>query len=319
MQRRAPAGLRLPSRPHLSTNLRRRPAPAFSVLAKLLVAIWGDDGAWAVTDAVDGGVADRSTPCSLSDISGWRDGVLYPFARGRRRLGRGASRPARAAWLVQRLLTADGDVAGSADSIFAIFGFRPTRDLADRSDRGGADELPGHRQGAASKAQRHRGSTPCSLSDISGWRDGVLYPFARGRRRLGRGASRPARAAWLVRRLLTADGNVAGSADSIFAIFGFRPTRELADRSDRGGADELPGHRQGAASKAQRHRGSVNLIGCKVSRARESAAAITAIDLLDLLVPAVWRCAGGRRRRFFFLVKFRIGANAGARAVTDAG
>ena len=39
--------------------LRRRPAPAFSVLAELLVAIRGDDGAWAVTDAVDGGVADR--------------------------------------------------------------------------------------------------------------------------------------------------------------------------------------------------------------------------------------------------------------------
>ena len=35
-------------------------------------------------------------------------------------------------------------------------GFGPTRDLADRSDRGGADELPGHRQAAASKAQRHR-------------------------------------------------------------------------------------------------------------------------------------------------------------------
>jgi hypothetical protein len=34
--------------------------------------------------------------------------------------------------LVQRLLTADGadgDVAGNADSVFAIFGFRPTRDL----------------------------------------------------------------------------------------------------------------------------------------------------------------------------------------------
>jgi hypothetical protein len=36
-------------------------------------------------------------------------------------------------------------------------------------------------------ARRH--STPCSLSDISGWRDGVLYPFARGRRRFGRGAT----------------------------------------------------------------------------------------------------------------------------------
>jgi hypothetical protein len=72
-------------------------------------------------------------------------------------------------------------------------GSRPTRQLADRSDRGGAGELSGHRQAAASKAQRHR-------------------------------------AAWLVQRLLTADGDVAG------------------------GADELPGHRQGAASKAQRHR-----------------------------------------------------------------
>ncbi|MFZ2067123.1 MAG: hypothetical protein WAV27_14165, partial [Xanthobacteraceae bacterium] len=54
---------------------------------------------------------------------------------------------------------------------------------------------------------------------------------------------------------------------------------------------------------------SVNLIGCKVSRARESAAAITAIDLLDLLVPAVWRCAGGRRRDLLFceIVIGRVG------------
>jgi hypothetical protein len=42
------------------------------------------------------------------------NGVLYPLARGHRRLGRGASRPARAAWLVQRLLTVDGDGAGEA-------------------------------------------------------------------------------------------------------------------------------------------------------------------------------------------------------------
>jgi hypothetical protein len=35
--------------------------------------------------------------------------------------------------LVQRLL-ADGDVAGRADSIFAIIGFRPTRELR-RSER----------------------------------------------------------------------------------------------------------------------------------------------------------------------------------------
>ena len=43
---------------------------------------------------------------------GWRDGVLYPLAGGRRRLWRGASRPARAAWVVQRLL-ADSFLAGS--------------------------------------------------------------------------------------------------------------------------------------------------------------------------------------------------------------
>jgi len=39
---------------------------------------------------------------------------------GRRRFGRGASRPARAAWLVQRLLTADGDVAGGAGFRFGV-------------------------------------------------------------------------------------------------------------------------------------------------------------------------------------------------------
>ena len=91
---------------------------------------------------------------------------------------------------MQRLLTADGadgDVAGSADSIFAIFGFRPTRDLAI-----GAIAAAPMSYRVIAKV-RHRklsaigNSTPCSLSDISGWRDGVLYPFARGRRRLGRG------------------------------------------------------------------------------------------------------------------------------------
>jgi hypothetical protein len=37
--------------------------------------------------------------------------------------GRGASRPARAAWLVQRLLTADGDVAGGAGFRFGVIRF----------------------------------------------------------------------------------------------------------------------------------------------------------------------------------------------------
>ena len=48
----------------------------------------------------------KSAACSLSDISGWRDGVLYPLTGGGRRLRRGADRPARAAWAVQRLLAA---------------------------------------------------------------------------------------------------------------------------------------------------------------------------------------------------------------------
>ena len=38
--------------------------------------------------------------------AGWRAGVLHPLAGGGRRIRRGASRPARAAWVVQRLLAA---------------------------------------------------------------------------------------------------------------------------------------------------------------------------------------------------------------------
>ena len=74
----------------------------------------------------------------------------------------------------------------------------------DAAAAAAAVELRGHRQGAASKDQRHRVTAACSLSDISGWRDGVLYPLAGGRRRLWRGAARPARAAWVVQRLLAA-------------------------------------------------------------------------------------------------------------------
>jgi hypothetical protein len=35
----------------------------------------------------------------------------------------------------------------------------------DRSDRGGAGELPGHRQGAASKDQRHRADDGRAMTD----------------------------------------------------------------------------------------------------------------------------------------------------------
>ena len=160
---------------------------------------------------------------------------------------------------MQRLLTADGDgdVAGSANSIFAIFGFRPTRDLADRSDRGGADEIPGHRQGAASKAQRHR--VPGLLN-------------------------------WLASRAREGSGGFGGGG------FLFR------DYQIGGGLDLLRGE---VAGRCQSHPGSIDrgvepplvLLAAK-PRVREraaaiTAAAITAIDLLDLLAPAVWRGAGG--------------------------
>jgi hypothetical protein len=55
---------------------------------------------------------DRSAACSLSDISGWRDGVLYPLAGGGRGIRRGAF------WLgrrdVARPARADGEAAGGA-------------------------------------------------------------------------------------------------------------------------------------------------------------------------------------------------------------
>ena len=59
---------------------------------------------------------------------------------------------------------------------------------------------------ATPRSQRPEdGSPPCSLSAISGWRDGVLYPLARGCRRIWRGADRPARAAcWPRRRFFLA-------------------------------------------------------------------------------------------------------------------
>ena len=46
---------------------------------------------------------------------------------------------------------------------------------------GGAVELPGRSRPAPGVVDLRRGgSAACSLSDISGWRDGVLYPFAGG-------------------------------------------------------------------------------------------------------------------------------------------
>ena len=226
--------------------------------------------------------ADGSTACSLSAISGWRVGVLYPLARGCRRFWRGASRPARAAcWRRRRfffaksprsfspmmelgrsartLLPAPGercelrglrprpDRFRSTPIVYGVLSLRHfrlaswcslslgawlppilARRISTRSRRLlaaspvlfrevaafffandgaraiGADAAAGagralRATGSSPKArpipQHADGSTACSLSAISGWRVGVLYPLARGCRRFWRGASRPARAA----------------------------------------------------------------------------------------------------------------------------
>ena len=77
------------------------------------------------------------------------------------------------------------------DSFLVIFRFGA--DAGARAigatDGAAAVELRGLRQ----QPDRNRtdwGSAACSLSDISGWRDGVLYPLAGGGRRIRRGAVR---------------------------------------------------------------------------------------------------------------------------------
>ena len=78
------------------------------------------------------------TSCSLSDISGWRAGVLYPLAGGGRRIRCGAVTAARCLLDLlgpaQRVLAADGAVAGGADSVLVIFRFGATLELG-RSER----------------------------------------------------------------------------------------------------------------------------------------------------------------------------------------
>ena len=74
---------------------------------------------------------------------------------------------------------------GAAPPTFVVFIPWRRGTEARTANRGRA-----HRPGRATGSRG--ASTSPSLSDISDWRDGVLYPFAKGRRRLGRGASRPA-------------------------------------------------------------------------------------------------------------------------------
>ena len=94
-----------------------------------------------------------------------------------------------------------------------------------------------------------RGAAACSLSDISGWRDGVLYPLAGGGRGIRRGAfwlrrrdaARPARAGaaaadrrrrgWAARCCSTMLLDLARALDRGAARFGFLPrTRRISFR-----------------------------------------------------------------------------------------
>ena len=159
-------------------------------------------------------------------------------------------------------------------------GFGRHRSSGDRSDRGGADELPGHRQGAASKAQRHRGFTHRH----------PLYPLFRGRRAPGRKqkASAPT---GQVDRLGPAVGRGAAPADFVLAI-------ESDDAGDHGaGGRDVMGYRvvRGdravlrTATRAHRHPLYPLFRGRRAPGRKQKASAPT--GQVDRLGPAVGRGA----------------------------
>jgi hypothetical protein len=123
----------------------------------------------------------EAAACSLSDISGWRAGVLYPLAVV-------AAIPAR------RISTCSGRLVGAAaagrtmvmsppaaDSFFVIlrFGADDGARAIGATDAAAAIEVRGRRRRPPGSNAALRGeAAACSLSDISGWRAGVLYPLA---------------------------------------------------------------------------------------------------------------------------------------------
>ena len=125
-----------------------------------------------------------SAACFLSDISGWRAAALYPLAGGGRESGAAhldlLGPPGRCSGCWPH----DGEVAGGGGFLFS--------DIAVRGDDGAraigatdAAEVPGRRRRPPGSNAALKGSTACSLSDISGWRAGVLYPLAGGGRDSG--------------------------------------------------------------------------------------------------------------------------------------
>jgi hypothetical protein len=97
---------------------------------------------------------EPSAACSLSDISGWRAGVLYPLAGGGRESGAAHLDLLGSPGWCSGCWPHDGEVAGGADSFFVISGSGPTMELGaiGATDAAAAVELPGHRR-------QHPGST----------------------------------------------------------------------------------------------------------------------------------------------------------------
>jgi hypothetical protein len=107
------------------------------------------------------GVADESAACSLSDISGWRAGVLYPFAGGGRESG-----AAQLAFGGAMLLDLPGPaprlLTDVADSILVIFRFGATMELG-RSERTTMRPPWSYGvNGANTRDRKRRLSLPCS-------------------------------------------------------------------------------------------------------------------------------------------------------------
>jgi hypothetical protein len=95
----------------------------------------------------------------------------------------------------------DGDVAAGGDFVLAIvrFGADDGARAIGATDAAAAVEVRGRRRRPPGSNAALRGSAACSLSDISGWRAGVLYPLA-------------VVAAIPARRISTCSGRLVGAA-----------------------------------------------------------------------------------------------------------
>ena len=139
--------------------------------------------------------------CSLSDISGWRAGVLYPLAVVAANSGAAHLDLLGPPGWCSGWWPHDGDVAAGGDFVLAIlrFGADAGARAIGATDAAAAVEVRGRRRRPPGSNAALRGAAACSLSDISGWRAGVLYPLA-------------VVAAIPARRISTCSGRLVGAA-----------------------------------------------------------------------------------------------------------